>query len=90
MEIRPKELFAPAPTFLRLVGDFLQLDLTPAVVSNITRQMLTTIFQALLATTFGALAALPFSFLGARNLTGDQPGLVWAYYATRSSGDPRD
>ncbi len=83
-EINLKDLFAPAPTFLRLVGDFLRLDLTPAVVSTVTGQMLTTIFQALLATTFGALAALPFSFLGARNLTGNRPGLAWAYYATRS------
>src|SRR5258708_11977063 len=46
--------------------------------------MLTTIFQPLLATTFGSLAALPFSFLGARNLPGNRPGLAWAYYATRS------
>src|SRR5260221_14263146 len=46
--------------------------------------MLTTIFQALLATTFGALAALPFSFLGARNLTWNRPGMAWVYYPTRS------
>jgi len=83
-EINLKDLFAPAPTFLRLVGDFLRLDLTPDVLSTVTGQMLTTIFQALLATTFGSLAALPFSFLGARNLTGSQPGLAWTYYATRS------
>jgi phosphonate transport system permease protein len=82
--INLKDLLAPAPTFLRLVGDFLRLDLTPDVLSTVTGQMLTTIFQALLATTFGSLAALPFSFLGARNLTGHQPGLAWAYYATRS------
>lgn len=83
-EINLKDLFAPAPTFLRLLGDFLRLDLSPAVVSTVTGQMLTTIFQAMLATTFGSLAALPFSFLGARNLTGGRPGLAWAYVATRS------
>ncbi len=83
-EISPKDLFAPAPTFLRLVGDFLRLDLSPAVLSTVTGQMLTTIFQALLATTFGALVALPFSFLGAHNLTGGRRALVWAYYVTRS------
>jgi phosphonate transport system permease protein len=83
-EISPKDLFAPAPTFLRLISDFLHLDLTPAVVSTVTGQMLTTIFQALLATTFGALVALPFSFLAARNLTGGRRGLTGLYYATRS------
>jgi len=83
-EISLKELFAPAPTFLRLVGDFLKLDLSPAVLSTITGQMLTTIFQALLATTFGALVALPFSFLGARNLVAGRRALAWAYYGTRS------
>src|SRR5262249_20108032 len=83
-EISLKDLFAPAPTFLKLVSDFLHLDLTPAVLSSVTAQMLTTIFQALLATTFGALVALPFSFLGARNLTSGRPGLSAAYYATRS------
>jgi phosphonate ABC transporter permease subunit PhnE len=82
-EISPKDLFAPAPTFLRLLSDFLHLDLTPAVVASVTSQMLTTIFQALLATTLGALAALPFSFLAARNLASDQSGLAWAYNATR-------
>lgn len=79
-----KALFQPAPTFGRLVGDFVSLDLAPNVVSKVLSEMLTTIFQALLATTFGALVAIPFSFLGARNLTGNKPGLAWIYYITRS------
>ena len=83
-EISLKALFAPAPTFLRLVGDFVKLDLSPGVLETVTGQMLTTIFQALLATTFGALLALPFSFLGARNLTGGRSWLAWAYFSTRS------
>ncbi len=83
-EINLKDLLAPAPTFLRLVGDFLRLDLSPDVLATVTGQMLTTIFQALLATTFGALLALPFSFLGARNLTSSRRLLAGAYYATRS------
>jgi phosphonate transport system permease protein len=83
-EINLKALLAPAPTFLRLVGDFVRLDLSPGVLATVTGQMLTTIFQALLATTFGALLALPFSFLGARNLTGSRGWLAWAYVATRS------
>ena len=83
-EISLKDLFEPAPTFLRLVGDFLRIDLSPAVLSGVTQQMLTTIFQALLATTLGAIAAFPFSFVAARNLAGKRPSLAWAYYGTRS------
>jgi phosphonate transport system permease protein len=83
-EINLKELFQPAPTFLRLVGDFLRVDFTPDVLSKVTQQMFTTIFQALLATTLGALLAFPFSFLAARNLTGSRRLFVWAYYLTRS------
>jgi phosphonate ABC transporter permease subunit PhnE len=83
-EISLKDLFQPAPTFLRLVGDFIRVDLSPAVVSSVTQQMLTTIFQALLATTVGALVAFPFSFLAARNLVGTRRLLAWAYYLTRS------
>ena len=83
-QISLKDLFQPAPTFLRLVGDFLRIDLTPAVVSSVTQQMLTTIFQALLATTLGAAVAFPFSFIAARNLAGARRLLIWAYYLTRS------
>lgn len=83
-EISIKALFQPAPTFLRLVGDFVSVDLSAKVVNVVLRQMLVTIFQALLATTLGALLALPFSFLAAHNLTGRNPVLVTLYYATRS------
>ena len=78
------EMFEPAPTFLRLVRDFVSIDLSPKVLTVVVRQMLITIFQAMLATTFGALLALPFSFLAARNLTGRSRVLIWLYYATRS------
>ncbi len=84
-EINLKELFQPAPTFLRLIGDFLKIDLSPAVLSVVINQMLVTIFQALLATTLGAMIALPFSFLAARNLTGRSRLLIWLYYIIRST-----
>lgn len=83
-EINLRDLFQPAPTFIRLVGDFLEIDLTAKVVEAVLRQMLVTVFQALLATTFGAILAIPFSFLGARNLTGNNRATVWLYYITRS------
>ena len=79
-----KDLFQPAPTFLRLVGDFLRMDLSGDVVNVVLREMLVTIFQALLATTFGAAVALPFSFLAARNLAGHNPVMMGLYYVTRS------
>ncbi len=84
-EIDLRDLFQPAPTFLRLVGDFLEIDLSPAVLRVVIQQMLVTIFQAMLATTFGALLALPFSFLAAKNLTGRNPALVGLYYLTRAT-----
>ncbi len=83
-EINLRDLFQPAPTFIRLVGDFLEIDLSANVVQAVLRQMLVTIFQAMLATTFGAILAIPFSFLGARNLTGGSRATVWLYYVTRS------
>ncbi len=52
-EIDLREMFQPAPTFLRLVSDFLKIDLAPNVVAKVLQQMLVTIFQALLATTLG-------------------------------------
>ena len=82
--ISVKALFEPAPTFLRLIGDFVSLDLSPAVLNSVTGQMLTTVFQALLATTLGAVTVFPFSFVAARNLAGSQPSLRWAYVLTRS------
>ncbi len=83
-EINMKDIFHPAPTFFRMVGDFLAMDFTPTLVSSVVQQMLVTIFQALLATTLGALVALPFSFLAARNLTGKTAATSWLYVATRS------
>jgi phosphonate ABC transporter permease subunit PhnE len=79
-----RALFAPAPTFLRLVRDFLAIDLTPDVFSRVSREILITIFQALLATTFGGVIAIPFSFLAAKNLVGRSRLLGWLYYLTRS------
>jgi phosphonate transport system permease protein len=84
-EINLKEMFAPAPTFLRLVSDFVSVDVTPEVVSKVVQQMLVTVFQALLATTLGSLVALPFSFLAAKNLTGRSRLLAWLYYLTRAT-----
>jgi phosphonate transport system permease protein len=77
-------MFEPAPTFFRLIGDFVSIDRTPEVLDLIIPQMLVTIFQALLATTLGALVALPFSFLAARNLTGRSPATAWVYILVRS------
>jgi len=76
-------LFEPAPTFGRLVSDFVSIDLSPGVLDIVLRQMLITIFQALMATTIGGLLAIPFSFLAARNLTG-RGGARIVYYAARS------
>ncbi len=81
--INLKDLFAPAPTFLRLVGDFLSFNLSSDVVDEVTKQMLITVFQALLATAIGAVIALPFSFLAAKNLTGKSRFAFWVYYLTR-------
>ncbi|MBM3131155.1 MAG: phosphonate ABC transporter, permease protein PhnE [Chloroflexi bacterium] len=78
-----RTLFEPAPTFVRLLYDFVTIDLTPDIVEIVVKQMIITIFQALLATTLGALLALPFSFLAARNLTGRSRLSVWIYYLTR-------
>ena len=83
-EIKLSDLFQPAPTFLRLLKDFISIDLTPDVLDVVVKQMLVTVFQAMLATTLGGLIAIPFSFLAAKNLTGRSRLLVWLYYLTRS------
>ncbi len=80
-----KEMFAPAPTFIRLVRDFAALDLTPGTMGTVIQQMLITIFQAMLATTLGGLLALPLSFLAAKNLTGRSLASKWLYFLTRGS-----
>jgi phosphonate transport system permease protein len=78
------QLFEPAPSFGRLVGAFIAIDLSPVVFETVLKQMLITVFQALVATTLGGLLAIPFSFLAARNLMGQGvlPRII--YYATRS------
>ena len=83
-EIDLRKLLDPGPTFGRLVGDFLALDLTPPLVEAVWRQMLVTLFQALIATTLGGGLAIPFAFLGARNLTGRSPLLLWLYFIVRA------
>jgi phosphonate transport system permease protein len=82
-QIDPRKLFQPAPTFLRVLGDFVRIDLSPSVLHSVFRQMLTTIFEALIATTLGSLAAIPFSFLAARNLLANNPISAVVYYLTR-------
>ena len=83
-EINLKDLFSPAPTFITMLGDFISINTTPDVLTEVVRGMMVTVFQALLATTVGALIALPFSFLAAKNLTGKSRLLIWLYYITRS------
>jgi phosphonate ABC transporter permease subunit PhnE len=83
-EINLKDLFQPAPTFIRLLTDFIKIDLTKDVLDVVVKQMLITIFQALLATTLGGILAIPFSFLAAKNLTGRSRFSVWIYYLTRA------
>lgn len=80
-----RQLLEPAPTFIRLVRDFITIDLSAQVLDVVIRELLITIFQALLATTFGALVAIPFSFLAAKNLTGRSRLSAWLYYVTRGA-----
>ncbi len=74
-----RAFFEPAPTFGRMVGDFMRIDLTPDVLEAVIKQMLITIFQALIATTLGGLVAIPFSFLAAHNLM-DRTALTRGIY----------
>lgn len=82
-----RTLFEPAPTFVRLVQDFLSIDTTSNIMNTVIKQMITTVFMALLATTFGAIVAIPFSFLAARNLTGRSRLSIWVYYLARGTFD---
>lgn len=84
-EINPLKLFEPAPTFTKVVRDFVTIDLSPNVLDTVFKQMLITIFQALLATTLGGLVAVPFSFLAARNLMGASPLSLAVYYLVRGA-----
>ncbi len=83
LKLDARALLEPAPTFGRLVRDFVTIDLSPDVLEIVTKEILVTIFQALLATTFGSLLAIPFSFLAAKNLTGRSLLSRWIYYAAR-------
>ena len=78
-----RAMFEPAPTFIKLVRDFVSIDLSPDLFDAVLKQMIITVFQAMLATTLGGLVAIPFSFLAARNLTGRSRLSVWIYYLTR-------
>ena len=78
-----RALFQPAPTFVRLVRDFLSVDMTTDTLATVSKEIIITVFQALLATTFGGLLAIPFSFLAAKNLVGRSRVLGWLYYVTR-------
>ncbi|MBI5032685.1 MAG: phosphonate ABC transporter, permease protein PhnE [Chloroflexi bacterium] len=80
-----RKMFEPAPTFVKVVSDFMTIDLTPDVFDTVLKQMLVTVFQALLATTLGGLAAVPFSFLAARNLMGVSPLTQVIYYFVRGA-----
>ncbi|MBA4375566.1 MAG: hypothetical protein C0401_05265 [Anaerolinea sp.] len=83
-KINLQNLFAPGPTFGRLLRDFVSIDLTKPVLNIVAKQMITTVLQALMATTLGALLAIPFSFLAAKNLTGKSHFSAWIFYITRS------
>jgi phosphonate ABC transporter permease subunit PhnE len=82
-EIDLRKLFAPGPTFLQVVSDFLHLDLTPDVIQIVIKNLLQTTFQALIATTFGGILAIPYSFLAARNLMGGSRLSLGIYYVAR-------
>jgi len=82
-EIDLKKMLEPAPTFGKVVHDFLTIDLSPAVIDTVVKQMIITVLQALMATTLGGLVAIPFSFLAARNLMGGNPFATAVYYLTR-------
>ena len=84
-EIDLRKLFEPAPTFVKVVRDFVTIDLSPDVFDTVLKQMLITIFQALMATTLGGLAAVPFSFLAARNLMGGSALSLVVYYLARGA-----
>jgi len=79
-----KSMFQPGPTFAQILRDFINIDLSPAVLDTVTKQIVITIFQAMLATFVGAVLAAPLSFLAAKNLTGKSKLLSWLYYLTRS------
>jgi phosphonate transport system permease protein len=84
-DINLKDLLNPGPNFGQVIKDFLKFDLTPGIISAVSKQMIVTVLQAFLATTLGAIFAVPASFLAAKNLTGKSKLSVWLYYLTRST-----
>ncbi len=82
--INLKNLFDPGPTFIRLLKDFVSIDLSAKVINNVVRELIITTMQAFMATTLGGIVALPFSFLAAKNLTGKSRFSSWIFYITRS------
>lgn len=78
-----RKLFEPAPTFGKVLLDFISIDTSLDVWELVIRNLLVTVFQALLATTLGASIALPFAFLAARNIMGRTRAGVPIYYAAR-------
>ena len=82
-EISIRSMLDPGPNFISNIVDFITIDLSPAVIKVVTKEMFVTIFQALLATTLGAILALPVSFFAAKNLTGRSRLSIWLYYLTR-------
>ena len=82
-QIDLSKLLEPAPTFGKVVYDFVTIDLSIPVWEQIVRQLLVTIFQALLATTVGAMFALPFAFLAAKNIMGRSRVTLSIYYVAR-------
>jgi phosphonate transport system permease protein len=82
-QIDLRKLLEPAPTFGKVILDFVSVDTSVAVWEQVTRNLLVTVFQALLATTLGGFIALPFAFLAARNITGRARATIWLYYVAR-------
>ncbi len=82
-EISIKEMFSPGPSFGRLLGDFISIDLSRDVINNVVRELIITTMQAFMATVLGGALAIPFSFLAAKNLTGKSAFSAWIFYLTR-------
>ena len=79
-----KDLLQPGPTFIQILKDFSNIDLSISTVELISKQMIITILQAMLATFLGAIFAIPASFFVAKTLTGKSRVLSWLFYLSRS------
>jgi len=78
------DLLQPGPTFLQILKDFINIDISSSTLNIVAKQMIITILQAMMATFLGAIFAAPTSFLAAKNLTGKNRLLSWVFYLTRS------